>query len=127
MKAAIFTGTGRIEIRDVAVPEPSDSEVLIKVLGCGICGTDAHIYSGEIENARPPVVLGHEVFGEVEEIGKAVQGLTVGDRVTVDPFIFCGYCSACREGAYRFCTNEIFPILRGAFWECVPHPRRPQL
>ena len=108
MNAAIFTATRQIEISDIAMPVPSDSEVLIKVLGCGVCGTDAHIYAGEIESARPPVVLGHEVFGEVEEIGKAVQGLAVGDRVAVDPFVYCGYCRACRNGEYRFCSNEIF-------------------
>lgn len=108
MKAALFTGAGRIELTDLPDPAPGEGEVLLKVLGCGVCGTDAHIYTGDIENAAPPVVLGHEIFGEVVELGGGVSDLSVGDRIAVDPFIFCGFCDFCRESEYRFCLNEQF-------------------
>jgi threonine dehydrogenase-like Zn-dependent dehydrogenase len=98
--------------------------VRIKVLGCGVCGTDAHIYSGDIRNAEPPVILGHEIYGQVEEVGKAVRGIEVGDHVVVDPFIFCGICDRCKRGEYRFCEAEAFLGYHrpGGFaqYTCVP-------
>ncbi len=108
MKAAVFKAPGRIEVQDLPIPEPSLGEVRIKVLGCGVCGTDAHIYSGEIHNAEPPAVLGHEIYGQVDEVGDGVEGFHSGDRVVVDPFIFCGNCENCKRGEYRFCEKENF-------------------
>jgi L-iditol 2-dehydrogenase len=108
MKAALFSGVGRIEVTDLPDPKPGSSELLLEVHGCGVCGTDAHIYRGDITNAVPPVVLGHEIFGEVVERGKGVEGFATGDLVAVDPFIFCGVCDFCREAEYRFCLNERF-------------------
>ncbi len=108
VKAAVFKAPGRIEIQDLPIPEPCLGEVLIKVLACGVCGTDAHIYSGEIHNAQPPVVIGHEIYGQVDEVGEGVQGFSSGDRVVVDPFIFCGECENCKRGEYRFCEKETF-------------------
>ena len=108
MKAAVFLGPGSLEIRELPVPEPQAGEVLIRVLGCGVCGTDAHIYRGEVANARPPVVLGHEIFGRIESCGPQVRGLGPGDQVAVDPFIPCGSCPFCRSGEPRFCAEETF-------------------
>jgi 2-desacetyl-2-hydroxyethyl bacteriochlorophyllide A dehydrogenase len=108
MKAAVFLGKGRIEVREVAVPEPAEGEALLKVIAAGVCGTDAHIYTGEIQNARPPVVLGHEITGEIVALGKSAKGFDTGDWVVADPFIFCGTCDFCREGEERFCENERF-------------------
>jgi threonine dehydrogenase-like Zn-dependent dehydrogenase len=73
-----------------------------------VCGTDAHIYSGQIHNAEPPVVLGHEIYGQVDKVGGGVEGFNSGDRVVVDPFIFCGNCENCRRGQHRFCEKESF-------------------
>ena len=108
MKAAVFKAPGRIEVQDLPIPEPSPVEVRIKVLGCGVCGTDAHIFSGEIHNAEPPAVLGHEIYGQVDKVGDGVEGFNSGDRVVVDPFIFCGSCDSCKRGEYRFCEKESF-------------------
>jgi 2-desacetyl-2-hydroxyethyl bacteriochlorophyllide A dehydrogenase len=108
MKAAVFLGPANLEIRELPVPEPQAGEVLIRVLGCGVCGTDAHIYRGEVANARPPVVLGHEIFGRIESCGPRVRDFGPGDQVVVDPFIPCGSCSFCRSGEPRFCSNETF-------------------
>jgi threonine dehydrogenase-like Zn-dependent dehydrogenase len=107
MKAAVFLGN-RIEIQELPLPEINEKEVLLKVLGCGVCGTDAHIYNGDIKDARPPVILGHEIYAQVHETGREVQGLKKGDPVVVDPFIFCGNCFYCSRGEFRFCENETF-------------------
>jgi threonine dehydrogenase-like Zn-dependent dehydrogenase len=124
MKAAVFNAPGRIEVRELPVPEPVPGEVRIKVLGCGVCGTDAHIYSGGIHNAEPPVVLGHEICGQVDKVGEGVLGFRVGDPVVVDPFIFCGTCDSCKRGEYRFCERETFVGYhrQGGFaqYTCVP-------
>jgi 2-desacetyl-2-hydroxyethyl bacteriochlorophyllide A dehydrogenase len=108
MKAAVFTGPGRIEIRELPTPVPGPQEALVRVLGCGVCGTDVHIYRGEVTDARPPVVLGHETFGRIEALGPGTQGFQPGQKVVVDPFIPCGYCSFCKAGEYRYCSNETF-------------------
>lgn len=107
MKAALFTGLKRIEIRDIPIPTPKSNEVLIKNKVCGVCGTDVHIYHGEPGSAEvsPPVVLGHEFSGEITALGSAVTGLKVGDHVTVDPNIYCGVCEACRRGKKQLCEN----------------------
>jgi 2-desacetyl-2-hydroxyethyl bacteriochlorophyllide A dehydrogenase len=124
MKAAVFLGKGRIEVREVAVPEPAEGEALLKVVAAGVCGTDAHIYTGEIQNARPPVVLGHEITGEIVAVGRSVKGFGTGDWVAADPFVYCGTCEFCREGQERFCENERFLgyTLPGGFAQYVSVP-----
>ncbi len=108
MEIALFTGKESIEIREAPVPRPAAGEALLKVLACGVCGTDAHIYAGHIRNAHPPVVLGHEIYGRVEELGPGARGVREGDTVAVDPFLFCGTCPPCKSAEYRFCENETF-------------------
>jgi 2-desacetyl-2-hydroxyethyl bacteriochlorophyllide A dehydrogenase len=124
MKAAVFLEKGRIEVRDVPVPEPAAGEALLRVIAAGVCGTDARIFTGEIRNARPPVVLGHEIAGEVVDAGKRAAGFKPGDWAVADPFIFCGTCGFCREGEYRFCENERFLgyTLPGGFAQYVSVP-----
>jgi 2-desacetyl-2-hydroxyethyl bacteriochlorophyllide A dehydrogenase len=124
VKAAVFKAPGQIEIKDIPIPEPSPGEVRIKVLGCGICGTDAHIYSGDIGNAEPPVVLGHEIYGRVDGLSEMVSGFQIGDPVVVDPFIFCRTCDSCKRGEFRFCDRETFVGYhrQGGFaqYTCIP-------
>lgn len=124
MKAAVFESSGRIEVQDLPLPEPAPGEVRIKVLGCGVCGTDAHIYYGDIRNAEPPVVLGHEIYGQVDDLAETVGGLQIGDPVVVDPFIYCGTCDSCKRGEYRFCERETFVGYhrQGGFaqYTCIP-------
>jgi L-iditol 2-dehydrogenase len=108
MKAAVYQGPQKIELTDLRVPEPGPREVLVKVSGCGVCGTDAHIYNGEISDAVPPVVIGHEITGTVELTGSAITSLKTGDEIVVDPFIYCGICEFCKSGKHRFCENEQF-------------------
>jgi len=103
MKAALFERPGRFQIvrRDVRKLNPG--EVLVRVDACGICGTDLHIVEGA-SRSNPPVVLGHEYCGVLEDAGK-VPGLTAGTRVAVDPNISCGSCYYCRRGLVHLCQN----------------------
>ncbi len=79
-------------------------KLLIQVDGCGVCGTDFHIFEGNAP-AKPPVVLGHEYAGTIIDSGSKFDNLTVGDSVAVNPNIHCGYCSYCRSGKINLCQN----------------------
>lgn len=103
MRAAVFDGN-ELRVKDFEKPDPEEDEVLIRVEACGICGTDIHIIEDDFPSS-PPVVLGHELSGKVEEIGEKVENISVGDRVTVNPNIFCGKCSYCRDGKPNHCKN----------------------
>jgi 2-desacetyl-2-hydroxyethyl bacteriochlorophyllide A dehydrogenase len=71
----------------------------------GICGTDIHILRGDLPGVRPPLVLGHEISGEICAIGESVSRVRVGDRVTVDSVVGCGICYFCKRGSRQFCTT----------------------
>lgn len=96
----------------IEVPEPTikeDDEVLLQVMGCGLCGSDIHFYNWE-ENARwltLPRVLGHEVSGTVVAAGKAITQWKAGDNVVSDTWGGCGYCHFCRSGQFNFCLNKV--------------------
>lgn len=109
MKAVMKTarGVGHIEVRDIPEPEPTSNEVKIRVIAAGICGTDIHIYYDEYPLTRPPVVIGHEVSGEVADYGKDVKGLKVGDLVTSETYAsVCGKCQYCRIGKPNLCPER---------------------
>ena len=106
MKAAVFLGNRKIQIQEPAIPEPAADQVLIKITGCGVCGTDAHIFSGELDVAKPPVVIGHEITGIIEAIGSKVSGFRPGQTISVDPVIACGKCSYCHSGQPNLCRNR---------------------
>jgi 2-desacetyl-2-hydroxyethyl bacteriochlorophyllide A dehydrogenase len=105
MKAVVFEGIGKWSIRN-DYPDPScgPNEVVVRVRACGICGTDHHILKGEFIQ-QFPVIPGHEFSGEVVEIGKEVKYFQVGDRVSVDPGIYCGECYFCQQEQGNHCLN----------------------
>ncbi|MCI3918752.1 zinc-dependent alcohol dehydrogenase family protein [Paenibacillus sp. TRM 82003] len=107
MKAAVLEKVGRMTVQERDVPAIRPDEVLVRVKACGICGTDQHIYHGKpgSANANPPIVLGHELSGVVESVGKNVTTLSAGDRVSIDPNIYCGVCRYCRDGRIQLCTQ----------------------
>ncbi len=107
MTGAYFLGNQQIEIRQLPAMEPGEGQVLLKVCACGVCGTDVHIYEGGKGSAevKPPVILGHEFSGFIEKIGPGVEGLKVGQLVTVDPNIYCGKCLPCRQGQKQMCHH----------------------
>jgi 2-desacetyl-2-hydroxyethyl bacteriochlorophyllide A dehydrogenase len=104
VKAAVWTDKDRLEQREMPEPQPQAHEALIKVLGCGVCGTDCHIYAGDVPLAKPPQVLGHEIFGEVVRTGNAVRTFSAGDTVCVDPVVGCGVCGYCKQGKSNLCV-----------------------
>lgn len=107
MKAAILQGVKNLEVMDWQKPSLSPREVLVRVKSCGICGTDQHIYHGHPGSAdvEPPIILGHELAGEVVEAGAEVTNLQAGDRVSIDPNIYCGTCKYCRSNRAHLCEN----------------------
>lgn len=107
MKGAYFLGSKQFEVREEAIPEPGDKDVLLRVGACGVCGTDVHIYHGDKGSAQvhPPVILGHELAGVVEKVGSQVTDLKVGDHVAVDPNSYCGTCHYCQIGKKQLCQN----------------------
>ena len=106
MRGNFFLGNRKFQIRDMSFLPLKPNEVKIQNQAAGICGTDIHIYHGEKGSAEvsPPVVLGHEYSGIVTEIGSAVSTVRIGDRVTVDPNMYCGHCRYCRLGKNRTAT-----------------------
>lgn len=124
MKAAVFYGKHDLRIEELETPKPGDNEAVIKVMACGVCGTDIHIFDGdEGAAATPPgTVLGHEFSGIITEIGKNVKGVSVGDRVCVDPNKLCGSCYYCKSALGHFCENimGIGTTVNGGFAEyCI--------
>jgi D-arabinose 1-dehydrogenase-like Zn-dependent alcohol dehydrogenase len=90
---------------DVAIPEISPSDVLIRIAACGICHSDAHYRAGIAKIDRLPVTLGHEVVGRVEKIGEEVTSLAPGERVCVHYLVHCGSCEFCARGLEQFCRS----------------------
>ena len=100
------------EIKDVPIPDINDDEVLIRVMACGICGSDTHLYETDDEGfvifsglTRLPCILGHEFSGIVEKVGSRVVELKVGDMVAAESIIWCGICQPCRSGNPNQCRN----------------------
>jgi 2-desacetyl-2-hydroxyethyl bacteriochlorophyllide A dehydrogenase len=104
MKAAVIVTPGEIALESVPDPEPGPRDVVVRVAGCGICGTDLHIMDGEFAPAYP-IVPGHEFAGEIVEVGSAVTELRVGQRVAVDPSLHCGECYYCKRARGNLCEN----------------------
>ena len=122
MKAAVLTEYRKIEWKDVPEPVTGDSEVLVKVTYASICGTDQHIFNGEFHpRTTLPLIPGHEFVGTIADMGKNVSGYSLGERVAVDPIIWCGTCPACEIHHYPACTSlKLLGIdMDGAFAEYV--------
>ena len=104
MRAVLYDGPRSFSVTDVPTPEPAAGEVLIKVVQTGVCGTDLHIHEGHFQ-AKFPLIPGHEVVGVVEGLGEGVVGFELGESVTVNPNVSCGYCDYCRRGQTLRCPN----------------------
>ncbi|MEO0295794.1 MAG: L-threonine 3-dehydrogenase [candidate division WOR-3 bacterium] len=128
MKAIIKTKEGRgFEIKDVKEPVPGRDEVILKVKRCSICGTDLHIYRWDewiSKKFEIPKIIGHEVAGEIVEMGKDVKNFKIGDIVSVESHFVCNNCPACKKGNYRVCYNtKILGVdVDGAYAEYVKVP-----
>ncbi len=105
MKQAVMVEPGKVEFRQVEKPTIHDDEVLMQTKRIGVCGSDIHVYHGKHPYTRYPVVQGHEVAGVVTQVGKDVEGIAVGDKVTFTPQVVCGQCYPCRNGMHNVCEK----------------------
>lgn len=103
----------KVDFLTRAVPDPAPGEVLIHIRASAICGSDLHIFKGKHPAVSLPVTIGHEMAGDVAAVGSGVSGISVGDRVTVEPCIVCGKCDACRHGNYGYCEHISFTYRNG--------------
>lgn len=105
MKALIYTGPERVEVRSVPDPAPRKGAVKVRMTYCGVCGSDIGIFAGKHPRAKAPLVLGHEFVGVVEEIADDVKQFKPGDRVVAYPLLSCGTCLPCRTGTPHVCQT----------------------
>ncbi len=99
-------GTHKFDLQTVDIPTPGSDEILLKNMTSGLCGTDVHIYNGDAPGlAAPGTTLGHEFAGIVEAVGKNITEFQKGDRIAVEPNLFCGQCHFCRQAKKHFCEN----------------------
>jgi acryloyl-coenzyme A reductase len=116
VKAVSFAETGGPEVLtygELPDPEPTDTQVVVAVKACGVCGHDSADRAG-LAHIPLPAVLGHEIAGDVVEVGRAVRGFAVGDRVACKQFHTCGHCLPCRSGDELSCAEKQFNYGGGA-------------
>jgi L-iditol 2-dehydrogenase len=101
MKAIVYKGENEYRIEDIPKPEISPREILVRVRLCGICSTD--VFKADYGGAKPGAVLGHEIAGEISEVGKEVIKFKKGDRVAMPPHAPCGVCHYCLRGQETLC------------------------
>jgi L-iditol 2-dehydrogenase len=126
MKVLRFYAPGDVRVEEAPIPQITPDEVLLRVKNCSTCGTDVKIFHNGHQNISPPRVMGHEVAGEVAEIGANVNGWAVGDRAQVIAAVPCGDCYECRKGWMAICENQtsIGYQYDGGFAEYMVVPRQ---
>ena len=105
MKAVWFPSPNDVKFGTLPVPDMGRGEVLVRVKASGICHTDIEVMRGNYGTSTYPIVPGHEFAGEIAEIGTDVSGISIGDRVVVDPNLHCGTCRACQRGWAHLCED----------------------
>ncbi|MBU4450574.1 MAG: alcohol dehydrogenase catalytic domain-containing protein, partial [Actinobacteria bacterium] len=108
MEALVYESPKNIKIKQVNDPIMHKGELLIKVKATGICGSDVHGYLGITGRRIPPMIMGHEFSGDISKTGEGVTEFSVGDRVTVQPLVFCGDCDYCKQGLTNLCISKKF-------------------
>ena len=126
MRAVVVDQPHSVKVTEIDDPSPGWNEVVIEVKACGICGTDLHIIQDEFPMARFPCVPGHELAGEVIEVGPGVTNVRIGSRVGVDPALSCGACYFCQRGMGNLCDSVggLGTTWRGGFAERALVPER---
>ncbi|HID91306.1 TPA: butanediol dehydrogenase [Candidatus Bathyarchaeota archaeon] len=105
MRAVLLLSPEKLVLTEKEEEPVGHGEVKVAIRAVGICGSDLHTFKGLNPNARLPVIMGHEIAGEVAEIGGGVIGAEVGDRVVIEPLLRCGKCFHCVRGDYNRCTD----------------------
>ncbi|MDD3169972.1 MAG: alcohol dehydrogenase catalytic domain-containing protein, partial [Eubacteriales bacterium] len=127
-RAVYMTELNKMEIREIAVPEIEENEVLVKLEYVGICGSDVHYFhDGRCGDfvVDGEFMLGHECAGVVERVGGGVTKLAVGDKVALEPGITCGQCEFCKSGKYNLCPDVQFlatPPVQGCYENYIAFP-----
>jgi len=103
MKAALLEELNSINVKDIEMPKCADDEAILKVNACAVCGSDIRIFHFGNERVKPPTVIGHEIAGQIVEVGKNVTRVKKGDRVAVGADVPCGTCSWCTNGMGTNC------------------------
>jgi len=131
MKALVLKAYKEFQLEEVPNPTPAPDEVRVAVKAVGICGSDVHGMDGSTGRRRPPIIMGHEAAGVIDQVGTAVKNWNLGDRVTFDSTIYCGVCDYCRDGQINLCNNRrVLGVScedyrqHGAFAEFVAVPER---
>lgn len=127
MKAAVLRSAdgGALEVMEVPTPSPGPGEVLVRVVGCGMCHTDLHYLDHGVKTFKePPIILGHEAAGTVEKLGDGSADVAEGDRVLIPAVLSCGTCRYCRRGRENICDNLVMlgNNMDGAYAEFVVVP-----
>ena len=124
MKAVVWKGLYDLDYTDIPDPECKPGWVKIKVMAVGLCATEVHMISGKFYGGEPPHVLGHEICGQIVELGEGCDEKLIGKRVVVETYVGCGKCEFCRTGRKHLCpAGEIgYPPYNGghAQYVCVP-------
>ena len=116
MKALVLVEYNNFELKDVDKPSIEPGEVLVKIKACAICGSDVHGMDGSSGRRIPPIIMGHEAAGVIEEIGADVTKYKVGQRVTFDSTAYCGDCEYCSNGQVNLCgTRQVFGVSCGDY------------
>jgi len=105
MKAAVMHGFDNIVFEEIPTPSPAKGELLVRVKSTRVCGTDISMYHGSHPGRFLPRILGHECAGEVVAVGQGVSGFKPGDRIGIDPLVYCGKCYFCRMGKNNLCES----------------------
>ncbi len=105
MLRANLTAAYTIQVEEVPVPEITEDQILLQVESFGICGSDIQMYHGLHKYMTYPVVIGHEACARIAQVGKNVSGFSVGERVTVEPQVYCGQCYPCQIGRFNVCEH----------------------
>ncbi len=106
MKAAVLEGIEQITVKEVETPKVTDDSLLLRVRSCAVCGSDLRIYHHGNPRVKPPQIVGHEIAGDVVEVGSRVTRFKVGDRVAIGADVPCGVCGFCRDGTGNNCITN---------------------
>jgi len=104
VNAAVLEALENLVVREVPTPSAGPGELLVRVRACAVCGSDLRIFHHGNPRVKPPQIIGHEIAGEVVEVGAGVEGFAVGDRVAIGADVPCGVCPECREGRGNNCA-----------------------
>lgn len=105
MTQQVMTAPGKIIFQEVPVPDPGKNQVLVKIMKIGICGSDIHVYHGKHPFTSYPITQGHELSAKIVALGENVTDFSVGQKVTIEPQVYCGKCYPCTHGKYNLCEE----------------------